>query len=80
MNIITCMTHCRPRFHQVGFLTWPYSAGLKEDLVRISVDGKVAEVCAYNVLLGRVFADAARAVVTQAGRKMEEVALIGSHG
>ena len=38
------------------------------------------ELCVLNVLLGKIFASAAEAVVVQAGKKMEQVSLIGSHG
>ena len=64
----------------VGFLTDRYPVGLKEDLLRICRCGSVEEVCSYNVLLGRLFAEAARAVVTQCGMEMQEIDLIGSHG
>ena len=70
----------RLQFHTVDFLTFPYPDGMKEALLRISVQGRVDEICTYNVLLGIVFSRAAEAVVAQAGRKMEDVALIGSHG
>ncbi len=68
------------RLHLVGFLTEPYSRDLRVDLTRLSTSGTVGEVCSYNVLLGRLFASAAGAVVAQCGMDMEEIDLIGSHG
>ena len=69
-------------FRQLHYLTYPYPNGLKEDLLKLSRtdEGRIQDVCAYNVLLGRIFADAAKAVVEAAGRGMGEVALVGSHG
>ena len=65
---------------QVGFLTHPYPEGLKDDLLRICSHGRVEEVCSYNVLLGRLFAEAAGAVVGQCGLEMGSISIIGSHG
>lgn len=59
---------------------FPYPRGLKVELLRVCAGGTVEEVCSYNVLLGRLFADAARAVVARCGTEMERVTVIGSHG
>lgn len=65
----------------VNFLTKPYPAGLREALLHLSQpQGGVAGVCAYNCLLGQLFAEAAQEVVAQAGRSMADVSVIGSHG
>lgn len=76
------MSLCRLSFRQLHYLTFPYPSGLKEDLLKLSRagEGMVQDVCSYSVLLGRIFADAAKAVVEAAGREMGEVALVGSHG
>ena len=37
-------------------------------------------MCSYNILLGRLFAEAARAVVARCGAEMASIAVIGSHG
>jgi len=60
------------------YVTWPYPEGLREELLRLSVEGKVHEVCQYNVLIGKIFADAARAVAKEARVDMSQVQLIGS--
>ncbi len=80
----------RLTFHQLSYQTHPYPPSVKEELLRMidseggggkSGDTSVLrELCIYNALLGRIFADAAKAVVAQAGMNMYEVALIGSHG
>lgn len=64
----------------MSFLTYPYPTGLKEDLLKLCVEGTVEELCINNVLLGEIFATAAKAVITQAGKTMTDVALVGSHG
>ena len=61
-------------------LTHPYPAGLKEDLMRLCSGGIVSDVCSYNVLLGKLFAEAAKAVARAGGVEMGKVSLIGSHG
>eukprot|EP00731_Ephydatia_muelleri_P023848 Em0016g119a len=69
-----------PRWTLVSFLTNPYPVGLKEDLMRICSNGTVGELCSYNVLLGKLFAEAAKAVARAGSLEMGKVALIGSHG
>lgn len=63
-----------------GFLTHPYPPGLKEQLLRVALDGTVGEICRYHTLLGRLFAEAVRAVVAKQHLAMESIAVIGSHG
>lgn len=69
-----------PRWSLKAFLTHPYPAGLKGDLMRICSNGTVSEVCSYNVLLGKLFAEAAKAVAREGNVKMENISLVGSHG
>lgn len=68
------------RLQLLSHLVFPYPRGLKMELLRVCAGGTVGEVCSYNVLLGRLFADAARAVVGRCGTEMERVTVIGSHG
>lgn len=83
----------RLSFRQLSYLTHPYPPSVKEDLLRMmDSEGEggrrgergetlvLRDLCIYNALLGRIFADAAKAVVARAGMNMCEVALIGSHG
>ncbi len=66
----------------VGFVTFPYPEGLKEGLMEISTPGKgsVDEVCRYNVVLGEIFADSVKTLLSNVGAKPDEVDFIGSHG
>ncbi len=64
----------------VGFSTRPYPEGLRADLTALCVSGTVTELCRYNALLGRVFADAAQEVVSGCGLSMDQISVIGSHG
>lgn len=77
----------------MSFLTYSYPPSVKEGLLQligsVAMEGGEEEmkgmsllrnVCAYNAIVGRVFADAAKSVVSQAGVNMCDVAIIGSHG
>ena len=48
--------------------------------MQVISNGGVQEVCSYNVLLGKLFADAALTAMTTWGLRIDEVSLIGSHG
>jgi anhydro-N-acetylmuramic acid kinase len=65
-----------------AFLTFPFPAGMREAILAASAPatGSVDLLCRLNVALGEVFAEAAFAVVRQAGTDMGAVDLIGSHG
>lgn len=60
-------------------LTLPYTS---EERLRIHAlfGGHVADICEMNFLLGERFAEAALAVIAEAGLRPEDVHLIGSHG
>lgn len=62
------------------FRTYPFPSGLKEQLLQLSVRGCVRDVCVWNVLLGKIFAEAARQVAQDAGIPLSTVSVIGSHG
>lgn len=62
-----------------AFETLPFPEGLRER-VEASFQGDVRLACELNFELGEVFADAARTVVERAGRSLDEVDLIASHG
>jgi 1,6-anhydro-N-acetylmuramate kinase len=69
-----------PRLNVVGFLTHPYPSKLRDDLHLLCKAGSTAEVCMYNVLLGKMFAQAAQLVVDKCSLNMEDIAIIGCHG
>lgn len=53
---------------------------LREQILRVSLDGKVAEICELNFFLGEHFAIAALAVIRRAGLTTKQITAIGSHG
>jgi len=63
----------------LAFETFPYPPGLRERLLEISTPGRgtVEEVCRLNVVVGEIFADAARRLMQNTGQRAD---LIGSHG
>jgi anhydro-N-acetylmuramic acid kinase len=65
-----------------AFLTFPFPEGMREAILAASAPatGSVELLCRLNVALGEFFAEAAFAVVRQAGTDMGSVDLIGSHG
>lgn len=66
----------------IDFLTLPYSRELKNFILKNSNPdtAKIDELARLNFLLGEAFAEAAIAVAEKAGKKLEEIDLIGSHG
>jgi anhydro-N-acetylmuramic acid kinase len=62
------------------FETFPYPRRLRERLFRLPSSGTVNELCHINFYLGELFAEAAHRIARQAGLKMSEIDLIGSHG
>ncbi len=72
----------RTRLRQRAFQTFPYPAGFKSFLLRNS-DARTArldDVARLNVLIGMLFADAARKIARRAGVRPGDIDLIGSHG
>lgn len=70
------------RARLVAFACLPYPPGLKAEVLALcdAATGRVDQVCRMNALLGEWFAAAARRVVEEAGLRMADVDLIGSHG
>ena len=64
----------------LGYDTYAYPEGLKEALVDISDRGSVQDICLYNVLLGKLFADAAKRIAAMCRVPLQSIAVIGSHG
>jgi anhydro-N-acetylmuramic acid kinase len=57
-----------------------FSRDLRQRILRVCLDGRVAEICELNFLLGEHFASAALAAIKKAGLKRQEITAIGSHG
>lgn len=70
------------RARLVAFTCLPYPSALKAEVLALcdAATGRVDQVCRMNALLGEWFAAAARRVVEEAGLRMTDVDLIGSHG
>jgi anhydro-N-acetylmuramic acid kinase len=70
------------RIRQLGFQTYPYSAAFKKFLLRNSdpATARLDDLTRLNVLMANQFADAAKKIVRRAGKRLQEVDLIGSHG
>jgi anhydro-N-acetylmuramic acid kinase len=58
----------------------PFPKPLREHILRACLDGRVAEICELNFLLGEHFASAALAVIQKAGLEPGRIDAIGSHG
>lgn len=72
----------RTGLRQRAFQTFRFPAGFKSFLLKNS-DARTArldDVARLNVLLGMLFADAARRIVRRAGVRLADIDLIGSHG
>jgi anhydro-N-acetylmuramic acid kinase len=65
---------------QRAFCPTPYPASLRRQVLAVSTNGTVAEVCHLNAVLGEWFAKAAMNVLARARLRPSDVHLIGSHG
>lgn len=63
----------------VAHKTVPYSDRLREAVIGLRT-GTVADLCRLNFVLGEKFAEAARALLDEAGVDAQRVDLVGSHG
>src|SRR5262245_28922412 len=57
-----------------------FPARLRDRILRVSLEGHVAEICELNFMLGEEFARAALAVIRRARLSPTRIAAIGSHG
>ena len=66
----------------LGFHFAPFSSELREQVFELFVPktGSVDKICQLNFLLGELFADAALAVIKNAGLSPSDIHLIASHG
>ena len=68
------------RINVIGFDTYAYPEGLKEALVSLSDHGSARDICLYNMLLGKLFAEASKHISVKCGVPLKSVTVIGSHG
>lgn len=70
------------RVKQLAFLNRPYPPAVRRQIFALfqPEEATVDKVGYMNFLLGELYAEAAQAVVQEAGLRPEEVDLIGSHG
>jgi len=64
----------------VAFETYPMPPDLRERIHRAFTAGGSREICELNFLLGEAFATAVQKIVQKAGRRLDEIDLVGSHG
>jgi len=66
----------------VAYRTYPYPAEVRERLFTLFGDGAsgLSEASELNVIVGHLFADAAEAIIDEAGLDADGVDLVGSHG
>jgi anhydro-N-acetylmuramic acid kinase len=57
-----------------------FAPKLRDQILRVCLDGSVAEICELNFVLGERFAAAALAVIKKSKVKRSDIAAIGSHG
>ena len=69
-------------FRLLGFITYPFPAGLKEKLLENSYlySGNVTNVCMLNFLIANIYADAVKALCEKCNLPVNKIDLIGSHG
>ncbi len=68
----------------IAYKTWPYPPELRAELRRVAEGeegaGSPRELCCLHARLGEALAEAALAVIAEAGLRPDDVELIGSHG
>ncbi|HEY5649550.1 MAG TPA: anhydro-N-acetylmuramic acid kinase [Nitrospiria bacterium] len=70
----------RARLRLLNFATFPYPAGLREELTALTHDGRVEDLSALNFYLGELFARSAEKIARRTKVSLKSVQLIGSHG
>jgi len=83
-GIDVALVRCRGRglgtaIETVHFATVPYPARTRDAILH-AASGRVADLCRLDFTLGGLFADATEMVLAEAGRKVSELDLVGSHG
>lgn len=69
-------------FTQMASAMYPFPRGVKKLLLKNSHPdtSRVDEIARLNFLVAELYADAVKLLVQQAGKKLSDIALIGSHG
>ena len=78
--LVRCDESAEATAELVAFVTVPYEPQVQVLLRRCQREGRLEAVARLNMLLGELFAEAAAAVMAQAGVAATDVACIGSHG
>jgi anhydro-N-acetylmuramic acid kinase len=68
------------RFELIKFICVPYESGIIEGIERVDSPVSIEKISELNFLVGRACADAAMAVIEEAGLRPSDIDLIGSHG
>jgi anhydro-N-acetylmuramic acid kinase len=68
------------KFELIKFICIPYESGIIEDIERLDSSISIEKISELNFLVGRACADAAMAVIEEAGFQPSDIDLIGSHG
>jgi anhydro-N-acetylmuramic acid kinase len=68
------------KFELIKFICLPYKSGIIEGIERLDSPISIENISELNFLVGRVCADAAMAVIEEAGLRPSDIDLIGSHG
>jgi anhydro-N-acetylmuramic acid kinase len=66
----------------IQFTTLPFTEAVREKILQLCDPNaaRIEDISSMNMLLGELFADAAKKVVNEAGMSMKDIDLISSHG
>ena len=70
------------KIKQIGFITYPFPAGLKELLLENSTvkHGNVTDICKLNFLISLIYVDAVKSICGKTKIPISSIDVIGSHG
>jgi anhydro-N-acetylmuramic acid kinase len=68
------------KFELIKFICIPYESEIIEDIERLDSSISIEKIPELNFLVGRACADAAMAVIEEAGLQPSDIDLVGSHG
>jgi len=64
----------------IEFICLPYQSPLLQSLEEATLQGSTRQISEVNFLVGQAFAEAALTVIREAGLRVTDIDLIGSHG